>query len=246
MQKKIEYLLTPWDTKSLGFNTAEININGYTEFQNFKEDYSIFENELVKCNVKFIYTRVSNLDKHLRNFLQKAGFYFVETSIELNLNKLSNFERRKLPKIEYKIAAKDDLAFIKNIARDSFNFGRFHEDVNISITKSRLRYFNWIDDLVKQNAEIYVAKIGGSIIGFNIQKSDYSKKTTTLVLAGCKQGAEIFSMSLWNEIIDENKTKGINQISALISASNIGVFNLYLNFNFIVKNTYFGFHKIII
>ena len=246
MSSKIEYSLTPWDTKSLELKTAEIKIDSYSDLDNFKADYCAIEEKLLEANVQFVYTRITSFDRALRDFLQKSGFYFVETSLEFSLIRFHNFEKRKLPIMEYRLADVEDLSLIKTIARDSFNFGRFHEDVNISMTKSRLRYYNWIDDLVNQNAEIYVAKVGNDIVGFNIQKTDHLRKVVTLVLAGCKVGAEIFSMSLWNEIIYENKIKGFNQINALISASNIGVFNIYTQFNFTLKNTYLGFHKMII
>jgi len=243
MSSKIEYILTPWDTKSLELKTAEIKINTYSDLDTFKADYFAIEEKLLEANVQFVYTRITSFDRSLRYFLQKIGFYFVETSLEFSLNRVQKFEKRKLPIIEYKLANEEDHSVIKIIARDSFNFGRFHEDVNVPSANSRLRYYNWIDDLVGQNAEIYVAKVGKEIIGFNIQKIDFSRKAITLVLAGCKSGAEIFSLSLWNEIIYENKIKGFNQINALISASNIGVFNIYNQFNFILKNTYLGFHK---
>lgn len=243
MQNEINYLLTPWDEKSLDFKTAEVTINKYTNFNQFELNYKDLESNLLDLGVEFVYTRVCSSDLLLRDYIQKVGFYYVETSVELKYINLKNFEKKKLPKISYKLAEIDDIENIKSIASDSFNFGRFHEDVNISISKSRLRYYNWIDDLIIQKAEIYVAKVGDNIIGFNIQKSDYIKKETQLILAGCKVGAEIFTLSLWNEILNTNKNNELNKISTLISASNIGVFNIYLNFDFNINNTYFGFHK---
>lgn len=244
MSNNIKYNLTPWDEKSFNFKTAEFFFDIYNDI-NITE-FNNIEKELFELNVKFIYTRISSENIKLRHELQNLGFYFAETSIELNLNSLQNFEKKKLPKISYRLAEKEDINTIKEIARDSFNFGRFHEDENISIIKSRLRYYNWIDDLVNQGSEIYIAKVGVNIIGFNIQKTDYDKKQTKLVLAGCKKGAEIFSYSLWNEILETNKISGINNIIALISASNIGVFNIYLKFNFVIRKTYMGFHKMLI
>ena len=246
MENNINYLLTPWDEKSLGFKTAEVTINNFSDFNKFELYYYDLETKLLELGVEFIYTRVCSSDLLLRDYIQKLGFYYAETSIELNLNNLNNLKLRKLPKISYKLAEREDISTIKNIAKDSFNYGRFHEDVNISISKSKLRYYNWIDDLILQKAEIYVAKVGDNIVGFNIQKSDYIEKETKLILAGCRVGAEIFTLSLWNEILNSNKYNEMNKISALISASNIGVFNIYLNYNFKVKNTYFGFHKKII
>ena len=246
MKNFVNYILTPWDEKSLGYKTAEILINEYSDYENFNYYFNKTEKDLINVGVEFIYTRISSTDLNLRNFIQKVGFYFVETSLELNLNNVSKYKKKIFPKIIYQIADENDLESIKNIASDSFNYGRFHEDKNIPFNKSQLRYYNWIDDLVEQGAEIYVAKVGKNIVGFNIQKLDYTNKISTLILAGCKVGAEIFSMSLWNEIIESNRVKGINKISALISSSNLGVFNIYLNYNFKVKNTYFGFHKKII
>lgn len=243
MQNNINYLLTPWDEKSLGLRTAEIIITNYNDFYQFELSYKDLEMNLLSLGVEFIYTRVCSKDLLLRDYIQKVGFYFVETSIEVVCNNLRDFTKRKLPKIVYKLAENEDIVTIKSIARDSFNFGRFHEDINLLLSKSQLRYSNWIDDLVIQNAEIYVAKVGNTIVGFNIQKIDFTEKKAKLILAGCKSGAEVFTLSLWNEILDNNKNKGLNKVSALISASNIGVFNIYLNYNFKIEKTYFGFHK---
>jgi hypothetical protein len=243
MKNVINYVLTPWDEKSLGYKTAEIQINEYSDYDSFEYNFKKTEKDLVNLGVEFIYIRISSSDLDLRSLIQKVGFYFVESSLELYLNNVSKYKKKILPKLSYQIVEENDLESIKNIASDSFNYGRFHEDKNIPLVKSQLRYYNWIDDLVKQGAEIYIAKVGNIIVGFNIQKTNSANKTSTLILAGCKIGSEIFGMSLWNEIIESNRARGINKISALISSSNLGVFNIYLTFDFKVRSCYFGFHK---
>lgn len=243
MIKDIDYRLTPWDEKSIGLKTAEIIINKIGNYKNFKTKYYSIELDLMNLGIEFIYTRINCDDIKLRYAIQDCGFYYAETSIEVFNNNVKKFQKNKLPKISYEIAADDEYVIIKKIASESFNYGRFHEDTNVSFSKAQIRYYNWIDDLIEQKAEIYVAKVGDTIVGFNIQKTNHSENSTVLVLAGCNTGAEIFASSLWNEIISHNKSNNINKISALISASNIGVFNLYINFGFKIKNTCFGFHK---
>lgn len=240
----IEYRLTPWDEKSIGMKTAEIIIRHINDHDSFIERYNSIESELISLGVEFIYTRIESDDIKLRNTIQNCGFYYAETSIEVVNNNVRKFQKNRLPKISYDIVSDiNDYDIIKKIASESFNYGRFHEDGNVPIFNAQKRYFNWIDDLVEQKAEIYAAKVGGSIVGFNIQKTNYSESSTVLVLAGCNAGAEIFALSLWNEIIFQNKSNNIKKINALISASNVGVFNLYINFGFKIRKTFFGFHK---
>lgn len=244
MMKDIDYRLTPWDEKSIGLKTAEIIINKISDYENFEKTYYSIESDLINLGVEFIYTRINCNDVKLRFAIQDCGFYYAESSIEVVNNYVKKFQKNKLPKISYEKATDNyEYDVVKKIASESFNYGRFHEDINVPFSKAQIRYYNWIDDLIKQKAEIYVAKVGDTIVGFNIQKTNYSENSTVLVLAGCNTGAEIFASSLWNEIISHNKSNSINKISALISASNLGVFNLYINFGFKIKNTFFGFHK---
>ena len=102
-----------------------------------------------------------------------------------------------------------------------------------------------IDDLIKQNADIKVAKKGNRIIGFSIQTNSTEESKSQLILAGCSLGDEIFVKSLWNEILLYNKSLGFSRIETMISGSNIGVMNVYNYFNFTTQKTLFGFHKFI-
>lgn len=240
----IDYRLTPWDARAFGFNTAEItaiNIDG--NIQNLEKELIEVESKLKEENVKFLYTRIDAQDFTLKKALQDLGYYFAESSLYISKNKIKKFEKEKLPKISYQPYSATDIASIKEISQNSFDYSRFHEDPNIDQSLAYNRYYNWIDDLVAQKANIFVAKVGESIIGFNIQKENEDKSESDLILAGCKRGMEIYVMSLWNEIIEANKDLGVRKIKTVISASNIGVFNVYNHFGFKVDKTLFGFHK---
>lgn len=237
----IEYRLTPWDTKTFGFKTAEITTIQFSE--NFSQELKTIEEELKQKEVKFVYTRIDGQDFQLKKILQDFDYYFAESSLTLFKNKLQSFEKQKQPKIKLETFKSSDIDSIKNMARDSFNFGRFHEDANIDSKLSKARYYNWIDDLLSQKATIQTAKLGDKLVGFNIQKEDIVQLETNITLTGCGKGFELYVLSLWNEILEYNKIQGIRKVRTLISTANIGVLNVYSYFGFKVEKTLFGFHK---
>lgn len=237
----IRYRLTPWDAKNFGITTAELFFE--PPFDNFEQEYIKIENDLKLENAKFIYTRISGEYFELRKMLNELGFYFAESSLTISKSKIQNFEKHKLPQIRYEEAKETDYERVKTIARDSFDYSRFHEDVNISMNLSRERYFNWIEDLINQRARILIGKLGSRTVGFNIQKETSENSESQLILAGVEKGQEIYAASLWNEILFHNRHLGIRKVRAMISASNVGVLNLYMHFGFKVESTLFGFHK---
>lgn len=243
---EISYRLTPWDEVSLEMKTAEISLkdtfeNSYSEVE---EKLITVQKNLLDEGVEFCYTRVSSSDFKLRKLLQENGFYFAEVSQTISKNKIQKFDPIKLPKLKLKEANIDtDLTLIQDIAKDSFDFSRFHEDYNIPKEKSSFRYQNWISDLFRQNVIIHTALVGKKVVGLNIQKIDKNNNTADLILCGCKKGAELYVTSLWNEILKFNKEEGINKISTLISASNVNMANVYSFFGFKINETLFGFHK---
>lgn len=239
----ISYRPTPWDTRAFGFKTAELTFETNQDQKSLTERYLQLENELLQNEIRFIYTRIDGQDFELRKNLQELGFYFAESSLEIAMTKVQKFTKLRLPPLQYLDATKEDIPTIKLIARDTFNYSRFHEDATIDKSLARSRYFNWIDDLVHQKASFKVAYSGKVLIGFNIQKEDSENRTANLVLAGCDDGQQVFVLSLWNEIIEHNKAQGIQKIETLISTSNIGMYNVYAHFGFKVEKTLFGFHK---
>jgi hypothetical protein len=239
----INYRLTPWDTKSLNLKTLEITEIQFNTIDEFTEEYSNFENNIIKDGVQFVYTRINAQNFELRRVIQNLGFYFAESSMEVSLSKLEKFQERKLPKIDFHLPNLDEIEQIRSIAYESFDFSRFHEDFSINGISARERYSNWILDLAENNLDFLVSKIGNQVIGFNIQKTNFESKSATLILAGCKRGAELFVMPLWNQILLHNKNIGISKVTTLISSANIGVANVYFQFGFKVNKTLFGFHK---
>lgn len=242
----IEYRLTPWDTKAFGFKTAEIMHIGQPESADQLRDSLLStEKELEDQCVRFVYTRIDASRFELRSLLQERGFYFAESSQVISRNKVQRFQKLKLPKLDLAIAQPEELELVRELVKDSFFFGRFHEDIHIPTDSAKKRYYHWIDDLVDQQATILVAKVNDHVVGLNIQKQSSETKKSELILSGCASGNELYVMSLWNEIMDYNRIIGMTTIRTVISASNTKVSNIYAHFGFKVEKTLFGFHKML-
>jgi hypothetical protein len=241
----ISYILTPWDSAVFKVKTAEIVFEETKvySYEEISQSFNEIEEKLAEETIEFCYTRVNSNDIRLKKLLFEKNFYFAESSLEISKLKVQKFESKKLPALKLEVAQQIDIHHIKEIANSSFDFSRFHEDPYIELDLAKARYENWIDDLVKQNVIIQVAKVNDEIVGINIQKFNPLKKEVSLILCGCKKGAELYVLSLWNEIISYNKEAGTRKISTLISASNTNMANIYSYFDFKINKTLFGYHK---
>jgi hypothetical protein len=147
----------------------------------------------------------------------------------------------RVPKLVLEKALPEDYEAIKTISRDDFDHSRFHEDINIDRELARTRFYNWVEDLIRQEKEIYVVRLKGEIIGFNIQHVEGD--TAHIILTGCKKSKSVLSVALWQAVIMDLKERNIRNFATLISAANTGVFNLYCYFQFKVMNTLVGMHR---
>ncbi|WP_238402952.1 hypothetical protein [Paenibacillus mesophilus] len=82
-------------------------------------------------------------------------------------NDISRIPKGRLS-LEFHKAKESDIPEIKNIASQSFEHGRFHEDPRINRQLAQQRYENWIDDLIV-NTDFYIFylkdKVGGFFVG---------------------------------------------------------------------------------
>lgn len=242
-ENSIACRLTPWDSKTFGFETAEITsfkCNDLNLGIKLMRELDVF---VAQHSIKFIYTRIKSENRIEKEILIKYGFYIAESSLEIFKNNLAKYQF-KLPTVSILPFSKEDDTIvndIKLIARDSFDYSRFHDDVNIEEEKARLRYFNWIDDLLSQGNEAYYIEYKGEIIGFHFQriKGDHAD----LILTGCKKGKSELSVPLWHSVFLNLCSRGIKECSTLISSSNAPIINLYIFFQFKVRSSLLGLHK---
>ena len=131
---------------------------------------------------------------------------------------------------------------IKQIACNEFNYGRFAEDTNLNNSYNAIRNSNWIDNLAQKN-EFKVLLYKQQPIGF--MAYEINNCICNLILGGVHNSYQHFAPAFWSVILKDVKTNlNVNSVKTIISAANIGVFNLYIKLGFTIKTTYWGFSKI--
>lgn len=234
---------TPWDTKVFGFNTNEIK-----EFR--CEDSALLDSLLKKFdshnkqnNIRFTYTRIDANERFLKKQLQEAGFYYAETSFYLTKKDLQQAEFCLKMKCSLPLAtpAEDDFLQIKEIAKNDFSYGRFHEDPHIDAEKAKARFVNWIDEMIKEDKEFLVHKKDHEVAGFHVQS--VSDDTCDMILTGTRKERSMVSYYLWATVLENLRKRGIKEASTMISAANVQIVNLYSFFDFHFEKTLLGFHK---
>jgi len=234
---------TPWDERVFGFKTNELVDVRYQDIESLRHLIALFDRSNRESNVRFSYTRVNTEDKLLRHVLSSFSFYYAETSLSVGINKMDKQDFGANFKNDLPLTVPDtsDYDQIKEIARSSFDYSRFHEDYNIDIEKARDRYFYWIDDLVAQGKQALIYKRDGIVKSFLFyERHDAS---VDLILAGSIRGSDILSYYFWPSFMTYLQQGGCKKATTVISASNIGILNLYARLNFKFEKTLIGFHK---
>jgi hypothetical protein len=240
----LTYRPTPWDTKVFGFLTNEI-IDIHYDNENYLDE--LLKRFIEECEVeliRFSYLRIDANDLILKKYLQKNGFYYAETTQIVYNSRLQKLDIDRIYKSTLTIAKPIEVDFksIKEIAERAFNYSRFHEDNNIPIELSRKRYYDWIDDLVKQNKSFLVHKKDDEIISF--MAFEESEVEVEFILGGSDVGKGHISPFFWSALLKYFQDKNINKVKEIkVSAANIGILNLYISFNFKVKKTLLGYHR---
>lgn len=239
----IEFRATPWDSRVFGFATNEILKVRYETEEGLDQLLTLFDEYNRAENITFTYVRVPGEDARQKAAVQRHGFYYAETSLLLAWDKrnsrASNFALRTGFRLEE--PAGEDFERIREIARDSFHHGRFHEDCNIDPVKANQRYYLWIDDLRRQDKKFLVYKSGGKVQSFLVYTLENGQ--ADLVLSGSDASAGFLSCYFWSAFMKYFADSGCRKAQALVSASNLRIINLYSRLDFDCVAMYAGFHK---
>ncbi len=239
----ISYQDTPWDNKTLLYKSREIHSLNYSDQESLESLVKYFNLKNEKDRIELISVRIPAQDFSLKSVLQKNGYRFIEVSLKMKLCNFENldFNHRLKNVIKLQRPAPKDFDQIRNIARDDFNFGRFHEDPLIQDERARERYYYWVGDLLDQGKEFFIYKKDEDVISFIAYQIRDS--AVELILGGSRSDYGYASYYFWSSLIDYFSKSNIKAIDTMISAANTGILNLYIKFGFSVTNTLFGFHK---
>ncbi len=240
----LSYRYTPWDAKSFGIETREIM---GVEYQN-ESDLSQLLVEFEK-NIEddaLIYFRQDSNDQAAKKVLFENGYYIAEASLQIKLTKVHKVDFSKIYRNNLEIddqINEEDIEQLQDIAYNSFNYSRFHEDPFLDIEKSRARYANWILDLMEQGKKVYVYRQNNEVISFQFYTLENNK--VDLILGGSKEGYGMMTLYFFSTLMTDLQSKGVKRMDTMISAANLGILNTYVSFGYTVQKSFFDYHKII-
>ncbi len=244
----LSYLLTPWDSRALSVKTAEFKIHPESETfhdsTHYVHNWEQLSTKLENKNVQLSYGRIGSQYKKVISDAQTNGYRITEVSHTVSINKLQMWQAPAAfsKTFALDIASQNDLPAIQEIAVKNFKYGRFAEDPSITEEKNKTRQRLWINDLIKQET-IFIKKIQNSTIGFMAISRPSNIGQVDLILGGVRDTYPVMVYRFWVSIIEQLKREGVKSVKTLVSASNIGVINLYARLGFLFAGCDFGFRK---
>ena len=233
----------PWDTEIIGRPVAEISRFEVSDSKNAKTHYARFEEWRELQNIELCSCRIGH--DHLAEslFLQEHGFRFIELNYHPEFRKL---QQKKLSgeSIEIKIANEDDRDKLAHIAANTFEHGRFHQDISLGPSIGNERYKIWLINSFSHPSQfVYKCMMNGDIVGFFV--TEYSdNKQCNWVLVGLAPGLQGrgIGIRVWQAMMCFHQAEGMNSIATSISSHNTAVLNLYVKLGFRFPRPYVTFH----
>ncbi|MBL4774714.1 MAG: GNAT family N-acetyltransferase [Mariprofundus sp.] len=156
--------------------------------------------------------------------LHRYGFYYADTLIEPSCK-----QDRLINHSHVDIAVVSDMPLheLLNMCDNSFVYGRFHRDFNLSKVQADQRYKQWLEQLYN-NANVFGLLYKNNIAGF-IACSEGKLMLHAMDVQFRGQGLAKF---MWSAVIKILFEQGENEIRSSISASNLAALNLYSSLGF--------------
>jgi hypothetical protein len=175
----------------------------------------------------------------LYNELNKNGFYYIESSIQISLSIKDYLLPKKIQKINnlisYHLVDSSRIDSLCNeIRKGVFSTDRIALDNNFGKDISNKRYCNWINDEYRNNNNnIFEIRFGEKKIGFFGIK-EKSNLTYEIFLGGIYLEMQNFGLgfSIITKSIEEIITRNGKQLITHVSSNNIPIIRLYTQLGF--------------
>lgn len=222
-----------WEKRNLGVKTIEV------EFEK-SEIISDFILSLKKIrDAQYIVVKVPTGEFELNNELNKFGFCFIESAIEISLSIKDYILPKKIQKINslisYHPVDSSRIDFLCNeIRKGIFSTDRIALDNSFGKEISNRRYSNWInDEFLKNNNSIFEIRFGEKNIGFFGLKEKLNF-TFEIFLGGIYLEMQNFGLgfSIITKSIEEIIARNGKQLMTHVSSNNIPIIRLYTQLGF--------------
>ena len=239
---RLRWRPTPWDQRALGVATIEI-----VELDRDEAAPALLaalEGEARARAIGLATLRIDAGRRGLKQALQDAGFAYVETSHPLTLAPLAgrDIERVFRRTVPIERATRADQAELAALARDAFDYSRFHEDARIHPARARARYHGWIGDSFDQGDELWIHRRAAGIAA--VMTLRVTGDQVQLYLGGTRAGDNLIAPMFWAAVIAMLRDRGLAAIATRVSAANLAALRLHLALGFVATATDLGFTRI--
>ena len=188
----------------------------------------------------FIWTKISVNESAKLDCLQKLGFYIVDTNIQLSLNtRMSDTKNTSI-----RFANSTDEQAIKDLAKTSFKYSRFHLDPKISDKVANKIKEEWAGNYFygKRGRWMVVAEHNSKVVGFLqiLSKSDSIIVVDLIAVNEKNRGKgfakDMISYAFINCLHDGGKIEVGTQIT------NIASLDLYTKLGFRISSSSYVLH----
>ena len=192
-----------------------------------------------------ITARLSTNKRDEIQWLQEAGFYFVETVLHPWIELEHDIAWNK-DLIAIREATERDLEALERIACTAFGHERYHQDKNYENRLANKRYAEWVISAVRTDSQQKIASFATneSVIGFCIYELLQKEGICYWHLNAIDpmlQGRGLGKLG-WQAMLCFNKRENAKQVKTTISSANTRVLSLYSSLGFRFENTETTFH----
>lgn len=184
----------------------------------------------------------------LSRALSEAGFYAVETMLELHLplERMQRVAPRVPAGLALREARAEDLPALEAMARGAFHADRFHLDPNLDPARAGERYARWVARGFAAGEPVFVyedARRGRTIGFFHVRPT--APGTCDLSLAAVEPGARRLGLGslMYQAVVEACRERGFRAAETHVTVQNLDVLNLFARLGFAFRAPVLCLHR---
>lgn len=228
-----------WDSEFFGRRIARVKTHSLTNEEMDKIQAWAGE-EKIDC----LYFLVGGAEIDSTLTAENNGFHFVDLRVTFTKD-LAKPERSFIPNWHIRRAAEEDLASLKTMVHDAFQFSRFHVDLHFGHEKADQMYKVWIEnDLREKEHHVWVIDVEGKLAAYtSVSLNNTLNAQIGLVGTMPAWRGKGLSLELQRFVSEELRNEGLEQVEVVTQGRNIPAQNLYQRSGYFVQSIDLWYHK---
>jgi CRISPR/Cas system-associated protein endoribonuclease Cas2 len=238
----IEFTKNNRDSVIYGFDVLDIYKIHYVTINELREVIELFLKKIGNNKTYYLNYRLRDHDRNFKKILIEKGFFQTDLSFYISLRNYQNIDFNQIIRSNLKLEVpnKSKIDEVAKLAQRKILYGKFHEDPIIDFDSSKKRMFYKIHDLYEQGKKFLIYEKNNSIEGFFIY--DFVDNNYIDAILATTKDTNASAYYFWSSVLTYFKKYKAKEIKTCISASNIGIINLYKKFLFKFNDYSEGYH----